>query len=179
MRDGKFGAGNRLWEVRSSAGPKPTFATPEALWAACVEYFVWSTDNPLAEAKVFPMKDELRVEFLPKMRSMSIGSMCLFIDVAESTWREWRAVGGPHYRPDLSTVMERVEAIIYETQFSAAAVGLVGANIVAQKLGLSHKHEVAGKDGGPIQHTLKARVIMVPPKKPATVETRPMGEEEA
>lgn len=178
LRDGTFAPGNRLWEARSSAGPKPTFATSEALWAACVEYFEWASDNPLAEAKVFPTKEELRVELLPRLRAMTITGLCLFIDISKSTWDEWKAVNGPHYRADLSGVIERVESIIFEQKFSAASVGLLNPNIIARDLGLADKQELTGKDGAPIQHSVKARVVMVPPKKPATVETRPMPSEE-
>lgn len=39
--------GNRFWEARSSHGRNPKFESPEALWAACCEYFEWADDNPL------------------------------------------------------------------------------------------------------------------------------------
>lgn len=34
--------------------------------------------------------------------------------------------------------------------------------------------EVTGKDGGPIEHAVKARVVVVPPKEVAEVSSRPM-----
>lgn len=40
--------GNRFWEARSSHGRNPKFESPEALWAACCEYFEWVEANPLA-----------------------------------------------------------------------------------------------------------------------------------
>lgn len=42
--------GNRFWEARSSHGRNPKFESPEALWAACCEYFEWVEANPLPEA---------------------------------------------------------------------------------------------------------------------------------
>ena len=39
---GRFIAGNRFWEARSSAGPKPKFDGPEKLLAAINEYFEWN-----------------------------------------------------------------------------------------------------------------------------------------
>ena len=41
---------------------------------------------------------------------------------------------------------------------------------------LVQKHEVTGKDGKPIEHDVKvkARVVMVPPKMQAPIETRPI-----
>lgn len=45
--------GNRFWEARSSHGRNPKFESPEALWAACCEYFEWVEANPLWEMKAF------------------------------------------------------------------------------------------------------------------------------
>ena len=39
---GRFLPGNRFWEIRSSAGPKPKFEKADDLWAARVEYFNWT-----------------------------------------------------------------------------------------------------------------------------------------
>lgn len=134
---GRFLAGNRFWEARSSAGPKPKFASPDELWAACVDYFEWVEANPLHEAKAFAYEGKVTMATLPKMRAMTIGGLCLFIDVAYQTWDDWRK-----RRPDLKEVITRAEAVIYEQKFTGAAAGLLVPNIIARDLGLSEKSDV-------------------------------------
>ena len=51
--------GNQFWKARRSHGPKPKFANPDDLWAACVEYFEWVEDNPLWAAKAFAYQGEV------------------------------------------------------------------------------------------------------------------------
>lgn len=43
---------------------------------------------------------------------------------------------------------------------------------------LVNKHEVTGKDGKPIQHEVKARVVVVPPKIESPTETRQMPKDD-
>ncbi|MEL5876047.1 terminase small subunit [Cereibacter sphaeroides] len=47
----------------------------------------------------------------------------------------------------------------------------------AQGWNMPDQVEVAGRNGGPIQHEHKARVVIVPPKVPSMVETRPLESE--
>lgn len=47
----------------------------------------------------------------------------------------------------------------------------------AQGWNMPDQVEVAGKNGGPIQHEHKARIVIVPPKVPSMVETRPLESE--
>lgn len=169
--------GRRIWEAVSSFGRNPTFADAEGLWNACIEYFRWVDENPLTEAKAFPTKEEVRVEMFPKQRAMTLSGLCLFLDISVETWRGWKTEGHALFRPDFVAVIRRVDAIVFEQKFSAAAAGLLNANIISQELGLIQKTEVTGAEGGPIQHTVKARVVMVPPKVPAKVETKPMKRE--
>ena len=143
---GLFLPGNRFWEARSTAGPKPIFAGPEPLLAACNEYVEWCEANPLYEAKAFSYEGVVTMASLPKMRAMTIGGLCLFLDIDHSTWNEWKKT-----RADLSAVITRVERIIYEQKFSGAAADLLNANIIARDLGLADKRELTGTDGGPIQ----------------------------
>jgi hypothetical protein len=143
---GRFVAGNRFWEARSSAGPKPRFKNAESLWASCIEYFEWVESNPLYEAKAFAYQGEVTMANLPKMRPMTIGGLCNFLDIEEQTWRLWRAE-----RPDLFAVITRAEAVIRQQKFEGAAAEFFNANIIARDLGLSDKSEITGKDGGPIK----------------------------
>lgn len=137
--------GNRFWELRSSHGRKPTFATPDDIWAACVEYFEWVEDNPLSEAKAFAYQGEVTIATLPKMRAMTIGGLCLFLDISQQAWSEYRD------REGFGEVTTRVEDVIRNQKFTGAAADLLNANIIARDLGLADKSEFTGRDGGPIE----------------------------
>jgi len=143
---GRFAPGNRLWEARSSAGPKPKFKDPDQLWAACVEYFEWVEDNPLWEEKGFAFQGVVTKERFVKMRAMTIGGLCLFLDIDETTWRDWK-----ENRSDLSPIITRTEAVIRDQKFGGAAADLLNPNIIARDLGLADKREHGGIGGGPIQ----------------------------
>lgn len=140
---GRFAAGNRFWEARSSAGPKPKFAGPDELWAAISEYFEWNEANPLWEAKAFAFQGEVTIEKLPKMRAMTLAGLCQFLDVTMSTWDHWRDT-----RPDLSDVMTRAEGFIRRQKFEGASAELLNPNIIARDLGLADKQQHSGADGG-------------------------------
>lgn len=143
---GRFAKGNRFWEARSSHGANPKFEGPEPLWAACLEYFNWCEDNPLLESKGFAFQGVVTKETLPKMRAMTIGGLCIFLDIARSTWDEWK-----NNRADLSEVITRAEAVIFEQKFTGAAADLLNPNIIARDLGLADRREHTGAGGGPIQ----------------------------
>lgn len=131
---GRFLPGNRFWEARSSAGPKPIFASPDELWSACVEYFAWVTDNPLYADQLVTFQGSATHEPVAKMRPMTIGGLCLFLDIDETTWRGWRKD-----RADLIPVITRAEAVIFEQKFAGAAADLLNQNIIARDLGLVDK----------------------------------------
>lgn len=128
--------GNRFWEARSSHGRNPKFESPEALWAACCEYFEWVETNPLWEMKAFSYQGEVIQEPIAKMRAMTITGLTLFIDVTLETWRTYRL------REDLSEVVTRAEQVIYDQKFSGAAADLLNANIIARDLGLKEQSQV-------------------------------------
>lgn len=136
---GRFSAGNRFWEARSSAGPKPKFEDGDKLWAACVEYFNWVADNPLYADQLVTFQGTATHEPVAKMRAMTIGGLCLFLDVEHRTWRLWR-----DERPDLLPVITRAEAVIYQQKFTGAAADLLNPNIIARDLGLADKKELSG-----------------------------------
>ncbi|MCI5040035.1 MAG: DNA-packaging protein [Donghicola eburneus] len=138
--------GNRFWEARSSHGANPKFKHATDLWDACLEYFAWVEDNPLQEAKLAQNKGEPKVVSMNKMRAMTIGGMCVFLDISEATWYEWRKK-----RKDLSEVITRVEQVIRTQKFEGAAADLLNPSIIARDLGLSDRKELTGTDGGPIK----------------------------
>ena len=100
--------GNQFWKARTKHGRDKIFASAELLWEACQEYFQWVEDNPLYEAKPFAFQGQSWIEEIPKMRAMTIGGLCVFIDIDETTWRDWRS------QEVFSTVISRAERIIYQ-----------------------------------------------------------------
>jgi len=137
--------GNSFWEARSSHGRKPRFETPDILWGACCEYFAWIEQNPLYEAEAFAYQGIVKVESLPKMRAMTVASLCIFLDISMSSWQNYRE------REDFVAVTTRVDEIIKTQKFQGAAAGLLNPNIIARDLGLAERSEHSGKDGGPIE----------------------------
>lgn len=128
--------GNRFWEARSSHGRNPKFESPEALWAACCEYFEWVEANPLYEVKAFAFQGVITQESLPKLRAMTISGLCIFLDITRQTWGTFRAMEG------FSDITTRAEEIIYDQKFSGAAADLLNANIIARDLGLKEQSQV-------------------------------------
>ena len=126
--------GNQFWKARTSHGRDKLFETPVILWEACVEYFEWVEENPLQEAIVYQgmlNKDDAK----PLMQAMTITGMCIFLDIGESTWKDYRK------REGFSPVIEKAEKIIYHQKFAGAAAGLLNPNIIARDLGLVDKKE--------------------------------------
>lgn len=137
--------GNEFWRARSSHGRKPIFASPDELLSACTEYFEWVDANPLQEAKAFAYQGEVTVATLPKMRAMTIGGLCLFLDISQQAWGEYRQ------RQGFGDVTREVEETIRDQKFTGAAADLLNANIIARDLGLAEKQEHTGAGGGPIE----------------------------
>ena len=134
--------GNQFWKVRSKHGRDPIFASPAELWAACEEYFEWADKNPLLEGTVVAFQGKAKIVPVPKMRAMTIGGMCIFLDVSQSTWFDYAKQEG------FSQVTTRAEQIIRAQKFEGASAGLLNANIIARDLGLADNQRLAGADGG-------------------------------
>ncbi|MCX8958325.1 DNA-packaging protein [Erwinia psidii] len=128
--------GNRFWEARSSHGRKPIFESPDALWAACCEYFEWVEKHPLKEQKIFCFQGVITRTTVNKMRAMTVKGMCLYLDIAYSTWHYYCA------RTEFDEVTTRAEHVIYDQKFSGAAADLLNANIIARDLGLKDQQQI-------------------------------------
>lgn len=139
--------GNKFWEQRSSHGRKPIFASPDDLWAACCEYFTWVEENPLQEDKVFQYQGAIVRDSISKMRAMTIDGLCLFLDIDEQTWANYRA------REDFIGVVAQAERVIRDQKFSGAAADLLNPNIIARDLGLRDKQDVEHSGGVVIKAT--------------------------
>lgn len=148
--------GNSFWKARSSHGRNPIFATPDDLWAAATEYFEWVEANPLYEDKITSFQGVNKHEPVAKMRAMTISGLCIFLDIARSTWDEYRASEG------FSGITTRVDDVIRTQKFEGASADLLNPSIIARDLGLADKSELTGAGGGPIQVTRVERVIVDP-----------------
>ncbi len=131
--------------MRSSHGRKPIFADPVDLWNACVEYFEWVDANPLTEAQAFAYQGKVKQEAIPKMRAMTIGGLCIFLDIDRTTWLSYQ------HKEGFSQVFVRVDEIIRDQKFAGAAAGLLNPVIIARDLGMVDKSEFSGAGGGPIE----------------------------
>jgi hypothetical protein len=125
--------GNAFWKARSSRGRSPAFATPEELWAAACEYFEWVDANPLTEAKPFAYQGEVRIEHVARMRAMTVGGLCLFLDIGRSTFAAYRA------RQRFAEVAQKIDDVIRTQKFEGAAADLFNAAIVQRELALTDK----------------------------------------
>lgn len=138
--------GNQFWKARTKHGRDKIFASADALWEACCEYFQWVDENPLMEMKPFAYQGVVVQEPVAKMRAMTLEGLTFFLDVNRRTWNDWRQ------NNDYSEVIEKVEGVIREQKFTGAAADLLNANIIARDLGLKESvaNEHTGKDGAPI-----------------------------
>lgn len=127
--------GNRFWEARSKHGRDKLFASSDALWEACCEYFQWVEDNPLWESKLFSYQGEIHEGTSPKMRAMTISGLCIFLDISRECWTKWKT------DKDFLPVVERAEEVMYSQKFAGASADLLNANIIARDLGLAEKRE--------------------------------------
>lgn len=120
----------QAWKQHSTMGRKPIFSDPDQLWSVCCEYFEWVTANPLEEEVLFHFKGSVTRATKYRMRAMTIGGLCIFLDIAHQTWLNYKA------REDFLEVTTRVEAIIRDQKFTGAAAELFNPNIIARDLGL-------------------------------------------
>jgi len=131
--------------LRSSHGRQPIFADPDQLWLACCEYFEWVEANPLKEDKLVIFQGIATHEPVYKMRAMTIAGLCLFLDISQKAWGEYRQ------REDFGAVTTRIEDVIRSQKFAGAAADLLNANIIARDLGLADRSELSGPNRGPIE----------------------------
>ena len=122
--------GNRFWEQRSTHGRNPIFKDSAQLWNACNQYFQWVEENPLQEQKAFSFQGAVHYANVDKMRAMTIGGLCIFLDICKDTWANYRK------NKDFLAVISKIEDIIRDQKFTGASADLLNANIIARDLGL-------------------------------------------
>lgn len=151
----KFTFGNSAWRARSSHGRKPLFKDPEQLRDACFEYFEWVEANPLIAADTVKFQGVGEVMPVPRMRAMTIIGLCNFLDIASSTWLEYKS------NTDFSSICEGVENIIYQQKLEGAAADLLNHAIIARELGLADKKEIDVNElDSPVMDKLRKRMAV-------------------
>lgn len=136
-------SGNQFWKARAKHGRDKIFSSAEALWESCCEYFEWVEANPLWEDTVNFFQGCPTHDPIAKMRAMTIGGLCIFLDIDRSTWTAWKS------DKDFSVIVTRAEEVIREQKFVGASAGLLNPNIIARDLGLkdTSAHEHTSPDG--------------------------------
>ncbi|TCL70550.1 DNA-packaging protein [Rhizobium sp. BK251] len=142
--------GNQFWKARSSHGRNPIFKNPDDLWTAAVEYFEWVHDNPLWEDKLTSYQGVNIHEPVAKMRAMTLGGLCIFLDIDRSTWDEYRN------KKDFSLIATRVEEVIRTQKFEGAAADLLNPNIIARDIGLRDKVDMEHGVSSEVSELLEA-----------------------
>lgn len=127
---------NDFWKQRTKHGADKIFSTPEILMDAANEYFEWCLDNPLYETIIQSGK-EWKV---PKMRAMTLSGLCIFLDIAPSTFDNYCDKENESYK-DFLGVTTRIREIIKTQKFEGAAAGFLNPNIIARDLGLKEQSE--------------------------------------
>jgi hypothetical protein len=127
---------NEFWRLAKMPGKKKKF-TPASLWKKAQQYFEWVEKHPLMEQKVFSDRKSRKV---PKMRAMTEMAFCIYADISEETFRNYKK-GKPPYE-DYFEVAMRISQIIYSQKFEGAAADLLNSNIIARDLGLTDKKDI-------------------------------------
>ncbi len=91
--------------------------------------------NPIKEDRQFAYQGKVIHDSVEKMRAMTFGGLCIFLDIDDDTWTNYKK------RKDFFGVVTRVERIIRTQKFEGAAAELLNANIIARDLGLADKSE--------------------------------------
>lgn len=130
-------AGNEFWKLRSKHGRDKLFATPEDMWEAACEYFQWCVDNPLIAVEIYG-KDAQECH-VPKMRAFTYQGLAMYLDTNTAYFAEFKR---NNTNKDFSSVLSRIEDVIYRQKFEGASAGFLNANIIARDLGLADKKDV-------------------------------------
>lgn len=133
--------GNQFWKMRAKHGRDKLFKTPQLMWEAACEYFVWCEENPLIESKAFAFQGEITIAKLPKMRAMTLSQLCFYLNCSESYFRSFKSTLKEEDK-DFLTVINEIEQTIYNQKFQGASADLLNSNIIARDLGLAEKTNI-------------------------------------
>ena len=147
--------GAQIWLCRSKHGAEAVAKDPQACYEACIEYFQWCEQNPVLEERVGFSKGRAVRAIVPHPRAFTLWGLSIFLGISTDTWFIWRKERESH-----RAVISWAEAAMKEQKFTAAASGLMNANLIAREMGLADKqiHEgvtpsmvIKGPDGEVIE----------------------------
>lgn len=131
---------NQFWKLRAKHGRDKLFASPELLWTAAQEYFLWCDNNPWKKKEAIKSGERTGdIIDIPAARPYSLSGLCLYIGVSDTFWWQFKSAG----HTEFAEVISAVEQVIETQQFEGAVVGVFNANIIARKLGLVDRQDVA------------------------------------
>lgn len=126
---------------KNMGGRAKAYATPEALWGKCQEYFQWTEGNPIIEQKLVSFQGISTLEEVPRIRALTLPALLVHLGIKRQTWRSYKN------DEQLGIVCETCENIIYATNFEYAAADMLNANLIGKQLGLTDKHDLVSSDG--------------------------------
>lgn len=133
--------GNSNWKFRKATiSPKRLFKTPQELWDKADEYFTWMDENPMIGFKVTQTNGMIVEMVEPKMRAMSVSSLCTHLCISRMSWDEYSK------KEEFRDTCAAVELIIYNQKFEGAAADMLNPGIIARELGLKDRTDVTSGD---------------------------------
>lgn len=131
--------GNNWWMQRSQHGRDKLFASPELLYQAINEHFLYVSKNPMffkTEHKI--VNGKLKQVDTPLPCVYTLEALCLYLQCSNSYFQvfEMTLKKDDPKRQDFLIIIEYVKQTIRNQKFQGAAVGAFNANLIAYDLGL-------------------------------------------
>lgn len=145
-----FKPGNNFWTKRSDHATGYLFETPEHLLEGAIEYFQHVDANPeyVIEAR---SEDGMIVNHpVPKRRPYTPEGLAIWLGSNVAYFRTFKSQQQDN--PKAAGFLEAIawiENVIYNQQYTGAAVGTLNASIVARRLGISETLNIGS--GAPVQ----------------------------
>jgi hypothetical protein len=123
-------------------GRPKNIKTPEILWKLFEDYVKHEADNPMF--KVEYVGKEGRVEKTPLETPITfMGFECWLQDNDYASHLSKYVANSDGGYSEFVTIITRIQNNCFVHNFKGASVGIFNANIIARKLGLTEKQEVA------------------------------------
>lgn len=88
------------------------------------------------------------------MRPFTWQGLCMYLDTSTAYFRQFKE---SNTDKDFSTIISRIEDVIYRQKFEGAASGFLNHNIIARDLGLVDKKEMDAKVTGADKFVIKSQ----------------------
>lgn len=134
---------NKFWSLRNKHGRNMIFNSPDTLWEAACEYFLWCDENPWYKYEALK-SGELAGEIIsiPKTRPYTIEGLCLYLGISRDTFYKYTNAFWEEDGEGYSDIIARIRDVIYTQKFEGAAVGAFNANLISRELGLVERKQI-------------------------------------